>query len=129
NARTGWIPANTGLGSKPPPDLAAYARKLAPVLRGAIAYRRSARELERFVSEFRSTPQILNFVAAPNLAKIAQRGVSTPDLSIRIKTGPMVLPALEAMTSESSGKLVRERVARFAADYTAYFSRNNTRVG
>ena len=29
----------------------------------------------------------------PTLAELAAAGVSTPDLSIRIKTGPMVLPA------------------------------------
>src|SRR5579871_4555962 len=39
----------------------ASARDIAPLLRGAIAYRRSARETERFVSAFRNSPQILKF--------------------------------------------------------------------
>ncbi len=107
----------------------ASARDIAPLLRGAIAFRRSARETERFVSTFRTSPEILKFVAADNLDNLARRGVSTPDLSIRIKTGPVVLPAPELATFASYGKVIRDRVSAFAADYTAYFARNNARVG
>ncbi len=107
----------------------ANARDIAPLLRGAIAFRRSARETERFVSTFRTSPEILNFVGADNLDDLSRRGVSTPDLSIRIKTGPMVLPAPELATFAGYGKAIRDRVAAFTADYTAYFARNNARVG
>ncbi len=107
----------------------ASTRDIAPMLRGAIAYRRSPRETERFVSTFRSSPAILNFVGADNLDELARRGVSTPDLSIRIKTGPMVLPAPERAAFDGYSKTIRDRVTAFAADYTAYFTRNNARVG
>jgi NADP-dependent 3-hydroxy acid dehydrogenase YdfG len=98
-------------------------------LRGAIAFARSARETEHFVSEFRTSPQILQFVAADNLDDLARRGVSTPDLSIRIKTRAMVLPAPERAALAGYGKIIRDRVATFAADYKQYFERNNARVG
>jgi rhamnose utilization protein RhaD (predicted bifunctional aldolase and dehydrogenase)/NAD(P)-dependent dehydrogenase (short-subunit alcohol dehydrogenase family) len=107
----------------------ANARDIAPLLRGAIAFRRSTRETERFVSTFRTSPEILNFVGADNLDDLSRRGVSTPDLSIRIKNGPMVLPAPELATFAGYSKLIRDRVAAFTADYTAYFARNNARVG
>jgi len=107
----------------------ASAREIAPTLRGSIAFRRSAREVERFVSDFRTSPDILNFVNSPNLDDLATRGVSTPDLSIRIKTAPVVLPPPELATTADYGKTVREHVASYVADYTTYFERNNARVG
>jgi rhamnose utilization protein RhaD (predicted bifunctional aldolase and dehydrogenase)/NAD(P)-dependent dehydrogenase (short-subunit alcohol dehydrogenase family) len=107
----------------------ASPRDIAPMLRGAIAFRRSVRETERFVSAFRTSPEILKFVGADNVGDLARRGVSTPDLSIRIKTGPMVLPAPELASFAGYGQVIRDRVAAFTADYAAYFTRNNTRVG
>ena len=52
-----------------------------------------------------------------DLADLARIGVSTPDLSIRIKTGPMVLPAPEAGKIADYPAVIREKVAAFAADY------------
>lgn len=107
------------------------ARAIAPLLRGALAWPRDgqSRELERFVSDFRTSPAILNFVAGERLADLAQRGVSTPDLSIRIKPCPMVLPLPDAAEGVGYGGRIRERVAQFEADYRAYFERNNARIG
>ena len=124
-ARNGKPPA----GRKSFAAQLASARDIAPALRGAIAYRRSLRETERFVSHFRTSSTILNFVGADQLDDLARRGVSTPDLSIRIKTGPMVLPAPELATFNGYGRVIRDRVAAFVADYSAYFTRNNARVG
>jgi rhamnose utilization protein RhaD (predicted bifunctional aldolase and dehydrogenase)/NAD(P)-dependent dehydrogenase (short-subunit alcohol dehydrogenase family) len=104
-------------------------RDIAPMLRGAIAFRRGPREIERFVSAFRTSPEIVKFVGADNLSDLARRGVSTPDLSIRIKTGPMVLPAPELATLTGYGQVIRDRVAAFTSDYSTYFTRNNARVG
>jgi rhamnose utilization protein RhaD (predicted bifunctional aldolase and dehydrogenase)/NAD(P)-dependent dehydrogenase (short-subunit alcohol dehydrogenase family) len=104
-------------------------RDIAPMLRGAIAFRRGPREIERFVSAFRTSPEIVKFVGADNLSDLAWRGVSTPDLSIRIKTGPMVLPAPELATLTGYGQVIRDRVAAFTSDYSTYFTRNNARVG
>ena len=52
--------------------------------------------------------------------------MSTPDLSIRIKTGPMVLPA-PAAGDASYPKAIREKVAAYVAEYTEYFRSNDAR--
>ncbi len=58
---------------------------------------------------------------------MASRGVSTPDLSIRIKTGPMVLPAPDATGLDGYKAVIAERVAKFAENYTTYFTQNDAR--
>lgn len=122
HGRTEWPEATL-------PAALAGPREIAPLLRGAIAWRRNAREIDRFVSEFRTSPTIRKFVASARLEELAQRGVSTPDLSIRIKTGPLVLPAPDATQLASYGAVIRDRVAQFSAAYRAYFERNNARAG
>ena len=58
--------------------------------------RRDGGKFDRMISDFRTSDKIRAFVDAANVDDIAKRGVSTPDLVIRIKTGPMVLPAPDA---------------------------------
>jgi rhamnose utilization protein RhaD (predicted bifunctional aldolase and dehydrogenase)/NAD(P)-dependent dehydrogenase (short-subunit alcohol dehydrogenase family) len=101
---------------------------ISPSLRGAIAIR-SGDRCDRLISDFRSSPEILDFVNSENLEDVAKRGVSTPDLSIRIKTGPMVLPTPDIAALEGYPQIIRNRVAAFSADYIGYFQRNNARVG
>ena len=52
--------------------------------------------IDRMISDFRTSDAILEFLASSKLEELAARGVSTPDLSIRIKTGPMPVPAPDA---------------------------------
>ena len=75
--------------------------------------------------DFRVSDTILNFLSSSKLAELAGRGVSTPDLSIRIKTGPMALPAPEAGKADDYRKAVKDHVAQFASDYRAYFETND----
>ncbi len=58
---------------------------------------------------------------------MAARGVSTPDLSIRIKTGPMVLPAPATDGLAGYRAVIDQHVATFVADYTDYFRSNDAR--
>ena len=51
--------------------------------------------------------------------------MSTPDLSIRIKTGPLVLPPPDADHLGHYASAVREAVAGYGAAYTAYFEDND----
>ena len=76
------------------------------MLRGAVAIDRGEGGYDRMVSEFRTSPAILEFVDAADLEELAARGVSTPDLSIRIKTGPMVLPAPDAAISAATAAVI-----------------------
>jgi NAD(P)-dependent dehydrogenase (short-subunit alcohol dehydrogenase family) len=102
--------------------------EIAPMLRGAVAVDRSEGRYDRMVGEFRTSRTILDFVNSAELADLARRGVSTPDLSIRIKTGPLVLPAPDAADLATYRKVIDERVKGFVADYTAYFDANAPRA-
>ena len=67
------------------------------------------------ISDFRTSDTILDFLSSSKLAELAARGVSTPDLSIRIKTGPMALPAPDAGKLGDYRTVVKEHVAQFAS--------------
>ncbi|EKF41397.1 short chain dehydrogenase [Nitratireductor indicus C115] len=107
-----------------PKELATPA-EIMPYLRGAIAIDEGDGKFGRMVCDFRTSPKILDYVNADSAEELAKRGVSTPDLSIRIKTGPMVLPAPEAGKLDEYGKVIREKVAEFSDRYKAYFDTNN----
>lgn len=101
--------------------------EIAPMLRGAVAVRHGEGRFDRMVCDFRTSPQVLEFVNAEGLERRAARGVSTPDLSIRIKTGPLALPAPDADDLVGYEQVVKERVAAFVDDYTRYFEENDAR--
>jgi len=107
------------------PEGLATARDIAPMLRGAVAVNKGAGSFDRMVSVFRATPAIMDFVNAAEVRDMASRGVSTPDLSIRIKTGPMVLDAPADLVPYCDH--INTRVAAYMEDYTAYFRENNAR--
>lgn len=107
----------------------ATPRDIAPMLRGAVAVSKGEGRYDRIVSEFRTSPDILAFVNANEVEDMARRGVSTPDLSIRIKTGPMVLPAPDATDLAAYKMVIHQRTAGFINDYTAYFKANDGRGG
>ncbi len=109
-----------------PASLASPA-DIAPILRGAITVDHGEGRFDRMVSDFRTSPKILDYVNAESAEELARRGVSTPDLSIRIKTGPMVLPAPEQGRLDDYASAVRERVADFAGRYRRYFEENDAR--
>ena len=97
--------------------------EIAPMLRGAVAVDKGEGRFDRMVSEFRVSPDILEFVNADTVEDLALRGVSTPDLSIRIKTGPMVLPAPRGRRASTAiATVIDERVAAFSARYRDYFA-------
>jgi rhamnose utilization protein RhaD (predicted bifunctional aldolase and dehydrogenase)/NAD(P)-dependent dehydrogenase (short-subunit alcohol dehydrogenase family) len=119
NGKSGSVPVRL------PASLA--ASDIAPMLRGAVAVHRDGGRFDRMISDFRTSDKIRAFVDAANVDEIAKRGVSTPDLVIRIKAGPVVLPAPDAAQLKGYGDVIRERVAAFALDYTGYFRANDAR--
>lgn len=107
------------------PAQLAKPEEIASMLRGAVAVDRGEGRFDRMVSEFRTSPQVLEFVNSAQAEDILARGVSTPDLSIRIKTGPMILPAPEADKLGDFRKVIDERTAAYVKAYTAYFNDND----
>lgn len=107
------------------PAQLAQAADFASALRGAVAVGRGEGRFDRMVSDFRTSPEILEFLSSPRLTTLARIGVSTPDLSIRIKTGPMVLPAPDVAMLDTYPSVIREHVAGFVRDYTSYFETND----
>ena len=109
------------------PANSASAVEIAPMLRGAAAVSRGEGSFSRMVLEFRSSPEILDFLGRADLGTLVQAGVSTPDLSIRIKTGPMALPAPDRDSLKSYREIIDGQVAAFAASYKDYFATNAAR--
>ncbi|RUV06653.1 class II aldolase/adducin family protein, partial [Mesorhizobium sp. M5C.F.Ca.IN.020.32.2.1] len=87
---------------------------IAPMLRGAVAVARGEARFDRMISDFRTSDAIVDFINSARIADYAGRGVSTPDLSIRIKTGPMALPAPDADKIGDYKSVIRQHVEKFA---------------
>jgi rhamnose utilization protein RhaD (predicted bifunctional aldolase and dehydrogenase)/NAD(P)-dependent dehydrogenase (short-subunit alcohol dehydrogenase family) len=109
-----------------PPDVAGAA-EVAPILRSACALPDPAGDglYKRFVLDFRAGPAMLNFVNGAELPRYGLAGVATPDHTIRTKNYPCLVPAPEAGRLDNFAEAAREAVARFMADYRAYFARHN----
>jgi rhamnose utilization protein RhaD (predicted bifunctional aldolase and dehydrogenase) len=116
---------------KAPPQTVATAADIAPIIRGACAVKPATADAEpkRFVLEFRTGPEILNYVNGADLAGYSQRGVVTPDHIIRTKAFPLLVPAPEAGKLEDFAHTARAAVTEYAARYDTMFTRQNARVG
>jgi len=105
----------------PQPDL---ARTLS-ALRGAIgAHLPDGAPMPVF--DLRSNGVVDAFLARPDLADLATRGVATPDHVIRTKGHPLVL---DAATVAGGAGAIAAAVDRFVAGYIAYFDRQAPRFG
>jgi rhamnose utilization protein RhaD (predicted bifunctional aldolase and dehydrogenase)/NAD(P)-dependent dehydrogenase (short-subunit alcohol dehydrogenase family) len=109
----------------------AAPEEVAPIIRGAcsIASPSIAGAYARFVLEFRTAPSILDYVNGAELTRYSQAGVATPDHTIRTKNYPLLVPPPAAGALDRFKQAVGDAVATFAADYHAYFARQNTRLG
>ncbi|XSG81308.1 MAG: bifunctional aldolase/short-chain dehydrogenase [Methyloligella sp. ZOD6] len=113
------------------PERLAGAAEIAPILRGACALPAEAPGgvPKRFLLDFRTSAEILDYVNGEGLADYSQRGVVTPDHIIRTKNTPLIVPAPEADDTEGFAEKVDAAVAEFAKAYDTYFERENARVG
>lgn len=122
-------PFGSASTKKPAAALASVA-DIAPILRGAIALPGAGEgRPRRFVIEHRSNDDILDFCGASNVADLVRRGNATPEHVIHIKRYGIALPGPHADDVDGWAKMVKDAVAAYAADYKAYFERNNARVG
>ena len=109
----------------------ASVAEVAPIVRGAIAVRPSDKDAEpqRFVLDFRTGREVLNYVNGADLADYGQRGVVTPDHVIRTKNRPLIAPLPQAGKLDAFAQALRAAVADYIGAYDAMFQRENSRVG
>ncbi|MEE9904281.1 bifunctional aldolase/short-chain dehydrogenase [Chlorobium sp.] len=115
----------------PLPPVVASLEEVAPVIRGAVAEERSpgCRQYDQFVLDFRSSPDILDYVNRPDLAEVSGRGAMTPDFIIRTKNRPLAVPAPDAADIEGFRNVVRAAVEGYKEEYRAYFERQKEASG
>jgi rhamnose utilization protein RhaD (predicted bifunctional aldolase and dehydrogenase)/NAD(P)-dependent dehydrogenase (short-subunit alcohol dehydrogenase family) len=113
------------------PTAPATLGEVAPIVRGAVAVRPSASDAEpkRFLLEFRSGREVLNYVNGADLADYGQRGVVTPDHIIRTKNYPLIAPPPQAGRLDAFAQGLRAGVAAYMDRYEAMFARENARSG
>ncbi len=112
------------------PTALAKPEEIAPILRGALAQESGLEGApKRLVLVHRTNEKILDFCNASNLASLVSRGNATPEHVIHIKRTGVALRAPKAGGLDAFADDVKQAVADFKADYTAYFERNNTRAG
>src|SRR5579863_6073089 len=109
----------------------AGAAAIAPILRGACALADPATPglHKRFVLDFRGGPAVRNFVDGAELERYGLAGVATPDHTIRTKNYPLIVPPPAAGQLDDFAAAARGAVARFVAEYHAYFARHNAATG
>jgi len=113
-----------------PSEIAGVA-EVAPILRGACAISDPATLglYKRFVLDFRGGKAVREFVDGAELERCALAGVATPDHTIRTKNYPLIVPPPELGRLDAFAAEARTAVARFTADYRAYFARHNAASG
>ena len=100
-----------------------------PLVRGALAKAAGDAWPGRWLLDLRDGAAAHAVADDERLADWAGRGVATPDHVIRTKAFPLAAPAPQASALEAWREALDERLARYGADYAAYFSRNNARCG
>ncbi|GGD36301.1 bifunctional aldolase/short-chain dehydrogenase [Sinisalibacter lacisalsi] len=126
NAVEAWFAERRPAPLKPAAALpeAARAETLA-ALRGAIgAHLPEGAAMPVF--DTRDSDALRGFLMRDDLAKLATRGVATPDHVIRIKAHPLHLTSDDVA---GGAEAIAAKVAAFKADYTGYFDRQAPRFG
>jgi rhamnose utilization protein RhaD (predicted bifunctional aldolase and dehydrogenase)/NAD(P)-dependent dehydrogenase (short-subunit alcohol dehydrogenase family) len=91
---------------------------VSPVLRGLLGGK-------CWLLDYRGGEAVLDYVNGEELERYGQAGVVTPDHVIRMKGKPLLLPAPEAGKLNEWRQTAEAALNDFAADYDAYFARNN----
>lgn len=103
--------------------------EVAPILRGMSAIRSGTHNglIKRMILDFRTNPQILQYVNGRDLARYSQVGVVTPDHTIRTKNWPLVVPVPKAGDLKSFRAGAERAFSNFVSRYHSYFYRHNKR--
>jgi rhamnulose-1-phosphate aldolase/alcohol dehydrogenase len=101
---------------------------VSPILRGCLGNGIPESSPMRWILEFRTSEQILEFVNGKNLAEYASRGTVTPDHLIRTKGRPLILPTVKGDDLLAFRRETTAAVADYVGKYQIYFERNNSRL-
>jgi len=110
------------------PARSATAAEIAPIIRGLTATDLGDGKFQRMILDFRTSPEILNYVNGKELARYSQQGTVTPDHSIRTKPRPLILPVADADDLQTFAVNARAALENFSSDYHDYFVRQNQRL-
>jgi rhamnose utilization protein RhaD (predicted bifunctional aldolase and dehydrogenase)/NAD(P)-dependent dehydrogenase (short-subunit alcohol dehydrogenase family) len=131
------LPLPKGVGRSRPksfhpmrlPERLATAADVAPILRGMCAIDRGDGAYTRWIVEFRSSPQIVDFVSGEQVTRYGMQGTATPDHVIRTKPWPLITPPPDGTDAAAFAAGARASLAAYTEAYEAYFARNNARYG
>ncbi len=116
------------------PERPAAAAAVLPVLRGALGRAAVAAGVRpHWILALRDTPLARAISDDARLPDWAGRGVATPDHVIRTKAQPLVLSPLpsggDGPALAAWGKALEQALEAYAAEYRAYFQRQNAAAG
>ncbi len=116
------------------PERPAPAAAVLPVLRGALGRAAVAAGVRpHWILALRDTPLARAISDDARLPDWAGRGVATPDHVIRTKARPLVLPPLpsggDGPALAAWGRSLEHALEAYAAEYRAYFQRQNAAAG
>ncbi|MCH7602891.1 MAG: bifunctional aldolase/short-chain dehydrogenase [Planctomycetes bacterium] len=111
-----------------PPDNIASPAQVGPILRGLTALGDDKQNALPFILEFRSNQRITDYLNRHDLEQVCRVGVATPDHVIRTKRLPLLLDVPPRNSLEDFAKHARESVEAYAAEYAAYFKRNDAKL-
>ena len=110
------------------PAQSASAADIAPIIRGLTATDLGDGKYQRMILDFRSSPEILNYVNGKEVERYSQQGTVTPDHSIRTKPKPLILPTADANDLQSFANDTKAALENFSSNYHEYFERQNNRL-
>lgn len=102
--------------SMPDPEADALLAGVLPVLRGAMRGKRPV------ILRVDRSPDVLAFVNAHAAAQLSQVGAACPDHLVHTKRVPLFLDWTPEQGAAALAEAAREGVARFQAEYAAYFA-------
>lgn len=108
------------------PDTIAKITEIAPILRGALATSTINGQWQRWIMDFRTDAAIRRYVDDAKLSEYSQRGIATPDHSLRTKNWPLLLPAPMSSQLSQWSETIRIAIDNFIVNYRTYFDRNNS---
>jgi rhamnose utilization protein RhaD (predicted bifunctional aldolase and dehydrogenase)/NAD(P)-dependent dehydrogenase (short-subunit alcohol dehydrogenase family) len=100
-----------------------------PALRCAFGDAADGGARKRWIFDLRHSGEIDAFIAGDEMRAYAARGPVTPDHIIRLKGKPLFLDAPQTSDLPNWADAAKQAVHKYAAEYQAYFARQNARVG